>query len=124
MCGILVRGDSCVDKPPYVHQDLCVLPFLLRLRIGYHPMEVCKYSILFFLGGWGGNWETRAPPEVIFMFPQSGSAEAPKDQVMIRVLPWVPDIHVPEETTVRLQDVVRPGPHLPHNPNHAPHPFV
>ena len=34
-------------------------------------------------GGWGTEWETLAPPEVIFMFPQGGAAEAPKDQVMI-----------------------------------------
>ena len=68
--------------------------------------------------------ETRALPKVSFMFPQSGAVEALKDQVMIRVLPGVLDGHVPEETTVRLQDVVHPGPHLPHNIDHAPHLFI
>ena len=57
------------------------------------------------------------------MFPHSGAAEAPKDQVMIQVVPGVQDGHVPKETTVRLQDVVRPGPHLPTNTKHDLHPF-
>ena len=81
-------------------------------------------SILFRWGGWVTEGVTRAPPEVIFMFPQSGAAEAPKDKEMIRVVPMVQYEHAPEEMTVCLQDVVRPGPHLPNNPEHAPHPFV
>ena len=43
---------------------------------------------------------------------------------MIQVVTGVPVGHFPEETTVRIQDVVRPGPHLPHHLEHAPHPFV
>ena len=68
--------------------------------------------------------ETRALPKVSFMFPQSGAAEALKHQVMIRVVPGVLDRHFPEETTVRLQDVVHPGPHLSQNIDHAPHLFI
>ena len=56
----------------------------------------------------GKEGYTHASPEVFFMFPRSGAAEALKDQVMIRVVPGVLDGHVPEETTVRLQDVVHP----------------
>ena len=58
------------------------------------------------------------------MFPQSDAAEAPKDQVMIQVVPGVSDRHVPDNMTVRIQDVVRPGPHLPHHSDHDPHPLV
>ena len=58
------------------------------------------------------------------MFPQSGTAEAPKDQVMIQVVTEFLYGHITEETTVRIQDVVRPGPHLPHHLEHAPHPFI
>ena len=58
------------------------------------------------------------------MFPRSGAAEASKYQLMIRFVAGVPDGHVPEKTMVCLQDVVRPGTHLPHNPDHALHPFV
>ena len=58
------------------------------------------------------------------MFPQSDAAEAPKDQVMIQVVHGVPDGHVPDNMTVRIQDVVRPGPHLPHHSDHDPHPLV
>ena len=58
------------------------------------------------------------------MFPQSGAAEALKYQAMIRVVPGVLDGHVPEETTVCLQNVVHPGPHLHHNIYHAPHLFI
>ena len=86
-------------------------------------MEVYEEFILFRWGGWRTEGDTRAPPELIFMFPQSGDAEAPNDQVMIRVVPGVQDGHVPKDTTVRLQDIVRPVPHLHPHPEHAPHPF-
>ena len=46
--------------------------------------------------------DTRAPLELIFMFPQSGAAEVTKDQVMIPVVPGVQDGHVPKETTARI----------------------
>ena len=58
------------------------------------------------------------------MFPQGGTVEAPNDQVMIQVVPGVPDGHVPEEMTVGLQDLVRPGPHLSPHSYHALHHFV
>ena len=53
MRGILAHGDSCVDKPPHVFQDPCILPRLLRLGLGYHPIEVCEDSNLSFQGGSG-----------------------------------------------------------------------
>ena len=46
--------------------------------------------------------DTHAPPELIFMFPQSGIAEVPKDPVMIQVVPGIQDGPVPTETTVRI----------------------
>ena len=67
---------------------------------------------------------THAPPEVIFMFPQSGAAEAPKDQAMVRVVPRVPYENSPEEMTFCIQDVFRPGTHLPNNNEYSLHPFV
>ena len=51
MRGILVHGDSCVDKTPHVCQDPCVLPCLLRLGLGYHPTEVYEDSNFYFQGG-------------------------------------------------------------------------
>ena len=86
-------------------------------------MEVYEEFILFRWGGWRTEGDTRAPPELIFIFPQSISAEVPKDQIMIRVVPGVPGGHVPKDTTVRLQDIVRPVPHLSQNLDHDPHPF-
>ena len=47
------------------------------------------------------------------MLPQGGAVEEPKDQVMIRVLPGIPGGHIYEDTEVRPQVVVRPGPHPP-----------
>ena len=96
MRGILALGDSCVNKPSHFCQDPRDLPRLLRLGLGYNPTKVNKESTLFRWGGWGTEGETRAPPEVIFMFPQSGAAEASKDQIIIQVVPGVPDGHVPE----------------------------
>ena len=43
---------------------------------------------------------------------------------MVRVLPRVPDGDIPEETAVRPQDVIRPGPHLPSLSDHPPRPPV
>ena len=60
-----------------------------------------------------------SPPEVIFMFPQGGAAEAPNDKVMIRVFPGFLDGHVSEYTAARPQDVVCPVLHLPPHPNHS-----
>ena len=93
----------------------------LTLGLGYFLKEVHKESILFCWGGWGTEGETRAPTEIIFMFPHSGTAEAPRDQVMIQVVTGFLDGHVTEETTVRIQDIVRPGPHLPHHIEHDLH---
>ena len=82
-----------------------------------------KSSSFFRWGGWRTEGDTRAPPELIFMFPHSGAAEAPKDQVMIQVVPGVPDGHVHKDTMVCLQDIVRLVPHLSTHPEHDPHSF-
>ena len=120
----MVRGYFCVYKPLRVCQYPRVLLSLLRLGLGYHQTEVYKESILSCRGGWRTEGWRHAPPEVIFMLPQSGAVEAPKDQVMIRVVPGFPGVHVTKETKVRLQYVVSPRPHIPPYPEHAPHPFV
>ena len=93
------------------------------LGLGYDPMGVCEESIFFHPGGWGAEGDTHATPELIFMFPQIGATEAPKDQVIIQVVPGFQDRHVTKDTTFRLQDVVCLGPHLPTNPDNDPHPF-
>ena len=46
--------------------------------------------------------ETLAPTEVLGVFPQGGAEEASKDQVVVRVMPWVPDGHISKETTICL----------------------
>ena len=46
--------------------------------------------------------DTHAPPELIFMFPQSGATEVPKDKVMIQVVPGVQDGHFTKDTMVRI----------------------
>ena len=57
------------------------------------------------------------------MFPQSGATEVTKDQVMIQVFPGVQNGHAPKDTKVRLQGVVRPGPHHSPHINNYPYPF-
>ena len=53
--------------------------------------------------------ELRAPPEVICRLPQGSAEEAPKYQIVIGVVPGVPDGHVSEETIVCTKDVVCQG---------------
>ena len=43
---------------------------------------------------------------------------------MVRVVPRVPDGNISEDTAVRPQDVVRPGPHFPSVPKHPPYPLI
>ena len=68
--------------------------------------------------------EPHAPLEVLCVIVQGGAVEASKDQVMILVVPRVPDIHIHEEMTVQPQDVVHPGPQLPPQPDHDPYYLV
>ena len=89
--GILAHGDSCVKNSPLPR----VIPFLLCLWLGYRQTKENEESTLFCRVGWVTEGVTRVPPEIIFMFPQGGAVGAPKDQVMIQVVPGVPDRHVP-----------------------------
>ena len=65
-----------------------------------------------------------ALPKALCMFPQGGNTESLKYQIVILVVPGVPDRQVPEETVVCTQDVVRLGPHLSTQIDHDPHPPV
>ena len=47
------------------------------------------------------------------MLPQDHAAEAPKEQVVVQVMPGVPEGEILEQTAVCTKDVVRLGPHLP-----------
>ena len=75
-----------------------------------------RARVLSCRGGQGPEGGPHGPPEVLYVFPQGGAVEAPKDKVMIRVLHGVPDGHVPEETTFCPQNYifveqVHVGPH-------------
>ena len=50
--------------------------------------------------------------------------EAPQDQVMVRVVPEVPDGQNLEQTEVLLKVVVPSVPHLLATMEHGPHPSV
>ena len=45
--------------------------------------------------------EALETPKVLGVFPQGGAAEASKDQIMVRVMPGVPDRYIPKETMIR-----------------------
>ena len=53
------------------------------------------------------------PPEVLGVLPQGGATEAYQDHAMVRVMPWVLDGHITEDTTICPQDVIRLGTQLP-----------
>ena len=62
--------------------------------------------------------------EVTHFFPWGGSAQAPHDHEMVRVVPWVLDRHVLEDMAVGSQDIVRPGPNYPPLTNYYPRPPI
>ena len=47
-------------------------------------------------------------PEVVLVLPTGHTTEAPKDKVVISVVPGVPDDHIMEQTIVCPNDVVHP----------------
>ena len=49
-----------------------------------------------------------------------GSVEAPQDQVVVRVIPGIPERYILEQTNVCDEDVVSLGAHLPSAPVHSP----
>ena len=64
------------------------------------------------------------PPKVICILPKGGATEAPKDQIMNRILPEVPDENINGKKSVRTQDIVRIGLNLPTHPDHTQRPPV
>ena len=123
--ALVARGiSSCIDtqvsKHPRVRQDPYVLTGLPRLGICNFPPEGHKETILYSWVGQGPERDTRAPPEVIFVFHQGGTVDSHKYQGTILVVPGVPDRYVSEEILVCPHDVVRLGPQLPTHPEHAP----
>ena len=58
------------------------------------------------------------------MFPQDGDAEALQDNIMIRVVPWVPDGYFPKDMAVHPKNFIRPGQHLLPQAYYAPGPAV
>ena len=65
--------------------------------------------------------KARPPPQVAWILPWGGSAQAPYDHEMAGVVRQVPDKHVLEGPEVRLKNVVRLGPHF--NPLLQHHPL-
>ena len=58
------------------------------------------------------------------MIPPGHAVKAPQDQVMVCVVPGIPDGHTLEQIAVHNKDVVHPGPHLLSMREHAPRPAV
>ena len=93
--------------------------FLMILHVASYVQTFFLASLDFGFGSsiciplWSGlglEGGTRAPPKVIGVLPQRSSAEASQYHVMVRVMPWVPDRNIPEETKIFPQDVICTGP--------------
>ena len=92
--------------------------------LGHHLPEGGKERIFT---GWmlgGIKWELRARPKVELVLHQVHNVDATQDQVVIGVIPGIPDRHSLEQTTVRTKDVFRPGPHLLATNEYSPRPAV
>ena len=58
------------------------------------------------------DMEPHVHPKVALILPVDFSAEEPQDQVIVYIVPGVPDCDILEYVVVRSKDLVRPGPHL------------
>ena len=56
-------------------------------------------SLVRVVGGWRGG-EALVPLEVLGIFFQGVDAEAYKYQVVVQIMPWVPDDHIHKETII------------------------
>ena len=74
--------------------------------------ELGKYAVCLVRGCRGPDREACTLPLVLKMCARRSSAEAPQDQVVVCVVPYVPDRYVLEHTAVCAQDLVGPGAHL------------
>ena len=45
--------------------------------------------------------ETLSPPELLRVFLQGGAVEASQDQVVVRVMPGIPERNIPKEMKIR-----------------------
>ena len=68
--------------------------------------------------------DSRVRPKVTFVLPLGNAAEAPKDQVIVCVVPGVLYGHILEQTAVCTKNLVRLGPHLLATTKHTPRPAV
>ena len=59
-----------------------------------------------WLLGWL-DWEPHARPEVVLMIPLDHDTKAPQDQVMVCVVPRVPEGCILEQTAVYPKDVIQ-----------------
>ena len=65
--------------------------------------------------------DLHARPEVELVLPLGCATEAPQDQLVVRILPGVPEGNILEQAVVYPKDEIRPGPHLLYVTEHAPH---
>ena len=112
--------DPGINDPPGLLQYPGVVRTFARQFLGHHLSEESEHSVLSGRPLGGVEREPSARTKVVLMLPLGYATEAPQDQVVVYIVPGVPDGDILEQTAVRPQNVVHPGPHLLATAKHAP----
>ena len=93
---------------------------LFSVRLTVEPQRACPPSMA----------PPVAPPAIVSVPPgivflrQGCTRQTPKDHVVVRVVPGILDRNILEQTSVRTQDVISPGPRHLSLSLHVPRPSV
>ena len=122
------QGDiyTIIHKSPCrIGNPLVVMPHLfVRLQDSAHKLRKNIFCLFPRLTSGWTNREAYSAPKVILVIPWGGAAQTPHDHVVAGVVPWVLDGHVLKYLTIRTQNIVRPGPHLPPLFRHCPRSLI
>ena len=88
--------------------------------IGNSLPDLCKQAVDPVRGRWRLDGEIFAFPEILRVRGSCSTIEAPQHQVIVRVVPCIPNRQVIGQMTVYAQDLVGPGAHLLSYVEHAP----
>ena len=116
----VLKLDSGVDEFPGLCRDTGVVRAFHRRRLQHELPEGRKEGVLLLGKTCRAYWEPLAHPEVALIPPQCRSTKTPQNQVVVRVVPGIPDSEILEQKAVCTNNVICLGYHLLAVTDHAP----